>query len=51
MIGSLEKNLVGRQGKGQLDGELLPPQNKGDCLGPADAGDSGQEEDGANVAA
>ena len=51
MIGSLEKNLVGRQGKGQLDGELLPPQNKGDCLGPADAGDSGQEEDGADVAA
>ena len=51
MIGSEEKNLIGRQCKGQLDGELLASQDKGDCLGSADTGDARQEEDGALVVA
>ena len=50
-FGSEDKNLIGRHCKCQLDGKLLSSQDKGDGLGPADAGDARQEEDGAFVVA
>ena len=38
---NLIANNIGRQCKGQLDGQLLASQHKGEGLGLADAGDAG----------
>ena len=48
---NLIANNIGRQCKGQLDGQLLASQHKGEGFGLADAGDAGQEEDGPFVVA